>query len=237
MASAAPRLRRRRLRVLLACSLHDAISAERLDPCGGVTRIASRPPRGRWRGERAGGLSFAIIPHPIAGNSDEALRDRLRRSTRVVRLLTSRSSGSHGSSLVPHARPLHPVATALWGYLARRRRPHAHVGDGPRHAVPAWVACGSASSGRRPTRRFAKRTTAMPRSPSMRCSNWASSSLERARRRSSRRPGTRRADRPRDRDPAGRYRRTPPRRGEGECSGWRRRPAAPRFRQCSTARA
>jgi hypothetical protein len=36
---------------------------------------------------------FAIIPHPIAGNSDEALRDKAAAVYEaVVRLLTSRSS-------------------------------------------------------------------------------------------------------------------------------------------------
>jgi hypothetical protein len=37
---------------------------------------------------------FAIIPHPIAGNSDEALREKAAAVYEaVVRLLTSRSSG------------------------------------------------------------------------------------------------------------------------------------------------
>jgi hypothetical protein len=36
---------------------------------------------------------FAIIPHPIAGNSDDALRDKAAAVyDAVVRLLTSRSS-------------------------------------------------------------------------------------------------------------------------------------------------
>ena len=38
---------------------------------------------------------FAIIPHPIAGNSDEALRDKAAAVyDAVVRLLTSRPGGS-----------------------------------------------------------------------------------------------------------------------------------------------
>jgi len=41
---------------------------------------------------------FVIIPHPIAGNSDEALRDKAAAVyDAVVRQLTSRAVGSGGS--------------------------------------------------------------------------------------------------------------------------------------------